>query len=191
VRKNWSFTGTHSFITGTILRFCIVLFLCVSGDAHGAEITAINPTYLGGPQRNYYGDRAPNRLDIIWKLDLGSGRTQLRDKTPLWKGAGWTGQPLIIREGTEKYLVLGAYDHHLRKIRASDGKVIWKYAFDDVIKGTSTFWENTKAKSEEERFVIIQGSRMGIKIPAASCGVFRRGEVVRSPQAAGNQTLRD
>jgi serine/threonine protein kinase len=30
-----------------------------------------------------------------------------------------------------------------------------------------------------------------IKIPAASCGVFRRGEVVRSPQAAGNQTLRD
>jgi hypothetical protein len=32
---------------------------------------------------------------------------------------------------------------------------------------------------------------LGIKIPAASCGVFRRGEVVRSPQAAGNQTLRD
>ena len=129
----------------------------------GAEFELINSTYLGGPERNFYGNRLPGKLKVHWKLNLGSGRTQLRGGTPVWKGAGWTGQPLIVREGDEIFLTLGANDHHLRKIRARDGKVMWKYKFDDVIKGTGTLFHNRAADNSEDSLIIIQGSRMGLE----------------------------
>ena len=63
-------------------------------------------------------------------------------------GAGWTGQPLLYKEDDSLYLIQGAYDHHLKKINARNGELIWQYKFDDVVKGTGTIWHNKKAKSK-------------------------------------------
>lgn len=121
-------------------------------------------TFLGNWQRNYYGEDCPNILTVIWKHYLGEGETVISRKTGTkkWKGAGWTGQPLIIEENNELYLIIGAYDHHLKKIRARDGKLIWQYEFDDVIKGTGTFYDNPNADSLSDQFIILQGSRLGV-----------------------------
>ena len=64
----------------------------------------------------------------------------------LWAGAGWTGQPLIYKEDDSLYLIQGAYDHHLKKINARNGELIWQYKFDDV-KGQGPFG-TIKAKSK-------------------------------------------
>lgn len=134
------------------------------GDTNPIEIQLINQTFLGNEQRNYYGNEAPSRLDEIWKLDLGTGKTVISRKrgSRMWSGAGWTGQPLLVSEGDSLFLIQGAYDHHLKKINASNGRLIWQYKFDDVIKGTGTIWENTSADSFEDRYVILQGSRLGV-----------------------------
>lgn len=129
-------------------------------DAQTYEL--INSTYLGGPGRNDYGDRLPSRLKVLWKLNLGTGQTRIGPGLRTWRGAGWTGQPLLVRENGELFLSLGANDHHLRKIRASDGEVVWRYAFDDVIKGTGTFFHNPQAAAPEDRLLVIQGSRLGV-----------------------------
>jgi outer membrane protein assembly factor BamB len=125
----------------------------------------INGTFLGNEKRNYYGDKAPSALRIIWKLPLGSGRTVVSpSKGPVnWSGAGWTGQPLLVEENGKLILIQGAYDHHLKKIDAATGTVIWQYTFDDVVKGTGTLWLNRNARSPEEELIILQGSRQGVK----------------------------
>ena len=125
-------------------------------------IQIINQTYLGNEKHNFYGDSAPSKLHVIWKKNLGKGETKVGSETKEWKGAGWTGQPLMIQEKNKKYLVLGSYSHKLRKIDAETGDFIWEYKFDDVIKGSGTIWRNDSAKNIEEKFVILQGSRRGI-----------------------------
>jgi hypothetical protein len=52
---------------------------------------------------------------------------------------------IIVKENGELYLIQGAYDHHLKKIKAVTGKIVWQYEFDDVIKRTASLWHNTKA----------------------------------------------
>jgi outer membrane protein assembly factor BamB len=129
----------------------------------GDSVEIINQTFLGNWQRNYYGNDAPSNLDVVWKHYLGEGSTVIsrnlgsRD----WKGAGWTGQPLMIREGKDTFLIQGAYDHHLKKISASDGTLVWQYKYDDVIKGTGTLWFNETDPDPEKRWIILQGSRLG------------------------------
>ncbi|MBN1184709.1 MAG: hypothetical protein JXB49_20650 [Bacteroidales bacterium] len=121
-------------------------------------------TYLGDEQRNYYGDEAPSKLDTIWRIYLGEGISPAYgNPNKLWKGAGWTGQPLVVEEYGHTYLIQGAFDYNLKKIDAVDGRIIWQYKFDDIIKGTGTIWHNRNAKSPEEEYVIIQGSRRGVK----------------------------
>ena len=121
-------------------------------------------TFLGNWERNYYGEKAPDKLDLIWKLYLGKGETVISRKSGsrIWAGAGWTGQPLLVSEKGKLFLIQGAYDHHLKKIDASTGKIIWQYKFDDVIKGTGTIWINPRADKEENSIVIMQGSRLGV-----------------------------
>ena len=107
---------------------------------------------------------------MIWKHYLGKGETIISRKlgSREWAGAGWTGQPLLVEEmpadggEAELYLIQGAYDHNLKKIRASDGDIIWEYAFDDVIKGTGTIWKNPDAEEAAHRLIILQGSRLGV-----------------------------
>lgn len=155
-------------------RVFIWLFLISFSSLRGQEsvdttkqlpnFDLINPTFLGNWQRNYYGNEAPDSLKIIWKKYLGSGVTVISRKlgSRVWAGAGWTGQPLLVKEDSTLYIIQGAYDHNLKKIEASSGKIIWQYRFDDVIKGTGTIWNNEKSDEIKNRLVILQGSRLGV-----------------------------
>lgn len=130
---------------------------------HIPDYKVITPTFLGGFQRNYYGNEAPDTLRVIWKHYLGKGKTTISRKLGEreWAGAGWTGQPLLIREDSSLFLIQGAYDHNLKKIDAQTGKLVWQYKYDDVIKGTGTIWENPDATDSINKLVILQGSRLG------------------------------
>lgn len=132
------------------------------GDAD-VPVEFINRTFLGNWQRNYYGDMAPDTLGIIWKHYLGKGITVISRALGEreWAGAGWTGQPLLVREHGKLMLVQGAYDHHLKKIDAQTGELLWQYQFDDVVKGTGTLWHNATARDSANRWLILQGSRLG------------------------------
>ena len=145
-------------------RFFIGLLvsLAIVSGSGAAEIEFINSTYLGGSARNDYGNRLPDRLDMLWKLDLGTGKTWVNGTLRTWRGAGWTGQPLLVKEDGELFLILGANDHRLRKIRAATGEVVWSYAFDDVIKGTGTLFRDLDAPDPADRLIVIQGSRLGV-----------------------------
>jgi outer membrane protein assembly factor BamB len=125
------------------------------------SIQIINQTFLGNFEHNYYGDSAPSSLNIIWKKHLGTGKTIVGSEIKEWAGAGWTGQPLMIKEKDKTYIIQGSYSHKLRKIDAENGNFIWEYKFDDVIKGTGSIWLNSKADTIIEKFVILQGSRKG------------------------------
>ncbi len=144
--------------------FVFSTFICESQVTTSSEITVHISTFLGNEQRNYYGNEAPDNLDINWKMYLGKGKTVISRKIgeKIWSGAGWTGQPLVVEEDSTLYLIQGAYDHNLKKIRADSGKLVWQYEFDDVVKGTGTIWENPKDSSTDTRFVILQGSRLGV-----------------------------
>jgi len=120
-------------------------------------------TFLGGEKRNYYGNIPPEGIDIIWKKKLGTGETRVGGKILKWSGAGWTGQPLIVTEDTSVFIIQGSYNHKLRKINAKDGKTVWEYDFNDVIKGTGTLWVNPNPDSIQNKYVILQGARQGFK----------------------------
>ncbi len=121
----------------------------------------INKTFLGNEKRNFYGNYAPSHLNIKWTHLLGTGKTWVGTIHKTWSGAGWTGQPLMIKSNDTLYIVQGAYDHNLKKIRVSDGKLIKQFQFDDVIKGTGTVWQNPNPANEQDIFYILQGSRKG------------------------------
>lgn len=129
-------------------------------------------TYLGNETRRFYGiGPVPEKLRVIWKCRIGSGKTSgtaTSKGATVWSGTGWTGQCTIIREGGRLYLVSGGFDHGLRKIDAETGKVIWRYEFPDVIKGTNTIWIDPKATSEKERIKVICGSRRGFGLSMSS-----------------------
>ncbi len=140
--------------------FWVILVSLFFGEILDAQVRALVGTYLGDNQRNFYGDRAPSKLRVKWKTNLGSGKTMFGiGDVRHWKGAGWTGQPLVIQEGGELFLVQGTLSHHLKKIRARDGKVVWSTSVGDVIKGTPTFMD--VGGPEESRYVLIVGSRSG------------------------------
>ena len=124
-------------------------------------------TYLGNETRNFYGYNPPLKLDIIWKHFLGSGKTVVTEEegTEIWYGAGWTGQPLIIREKDKDFLLIGAFDYNLKKIDVATGKLVWQYRYDDIIKGTGTFCVNQESTDPEKKYYIIQGSRKGYENP--------------------------
>jgi len=144
------------------MKIFTILFLLFSSSIFAQVKEVVIGTYLGNEKRNYYGNEAPENLDEIWKLNLGGGISPAYgNPLKLWKGAGWTGQPLYIREETGDFLILGAFDYNLKKINAQTGKIVWEYKFDDIIKGTGTFWENKKDTNPETKYLIIQGSRLG------------------------------
>ena len=139
------------------MKLLVLLFTCASLSA---QIKPLVGTYLGDNQSNFYGNQAPSKLRVKWKTPLGSGKTTFGPSdTRTWKGAGWTGQPLVIQENGELYLIQGTLSHHVKKIRASDGKVIWSTSVGDVIKGTPTF--SDVGGPAESRYTLIVGSRSG------------------------------
>ncbi len=136
------------------------------------SVEVINSTFLGGSGRNYYGNYLDTSLHLIWRHKLGKGETILGKGRKTWSGAGWTGQPLIVREKDSTYLIIGCYDHHLKKINAETGRLVWQYKYDDVIKGTGTIVRNDSASNPQNRFVILQGSRRGLNNNLRSKRVF-------------------
>ena len=160
----------------------------ISGAGPEPDTKVIIGTFLGNKQRNYYGNQAPDNLEVIWKHYLGKGETVISRNlgSRIWAGAGWTGQPLLVEENGELYLIQGAYDHNLKKILASNGELIWEYAFDDVVKGTDSIWENPGSENPEEHLDILQGSRLGVghyldskHIPSYRAISFASGEELR------------
>ncbi len=147
------------------------------------EIELLVPTFLGNDQRRFYGRGTPAGLNLQHQFKLGTGNT-IVGGVKTWSGAGWTGQPTIARDGGKTYLVIGAYDHSLRKIDLETNELVWRYKFDDVIKGSSTVYIDPAA-SEENRIVILQGSRLGVKnslssprIPSFRAISFRTGKEI-------------
>ncbi len=71
---------------------------------------------------------------------MGKGKSSSYRKggNDYWEGAGWTGQPLLTRENDTLYLYQGSLDYNLKKINATDGRILWQSKFDDVIKGTGS-----------------------------------------------------
>jgi outer membrane protein assembly factor BamB len=154
----------------TMLLYSATPVNSAGGMVHYPETRIINSSFLGGGERNYYGDSLPDKLDVLYRVVLGQGKTFVKkgEAAELWAGAGWTGQPLVVEEQGTPYLVIGAYDHQLKKIRMSDGKIIWQYPYDDVIKGTGTLWRDPGASCPEMEYLILQGSRLGNENTLAS-----------------------
>lgn len=153
--------------------FCVLLLLMAGfvsaqqvplcWDDRPLTAEVLHGSFMGGDRRDRAGDRAPDTLAVIWRHALGSGitnvSTRLGDR--LWSGCGWTGQPLLVREKNRLYLIQGAFDHNLKKIDAETGALVWQYAFDDVIKGTGTLWQDPVDPDDVSRWLILQGSRRG------------------------------
>jgi outer membrane protein assembly factor BamB len=122
-------------------------------------------TFLGSYSRRFYGlEPAPKRLDVLFKVRLGSGWSSGKyDDDPVseWRGSGWTGQPSLVVDGGTPFLLVSSYDYNLRRINALTGEVVWKYQFDDIIKGSPSVFENPQAKGEDDRYIVLAGSRRG------------------------------
>ena len=72
------------------------------GTSHLAisqKIELINSTFLGNERRNYYGNKAPDTLRLIWKHYLGEGKTTISKniEDQVWAGAGGLVNPCYTR----------------------------------------------------------------------------------------------
>ncbi|MDO9557370.1 MAG: PQQ-binding-like beta-propeller repeat protein [Coriobacteriia bacterium] len=148
-------------------------------------------TFLGDETRRYYGEGpVPTRLEVIWKAKIGGGTTGGTGKAPpstdgtatvpsnglvTWYGTGWTGQPALVRENGKLYLLVGGFDHNLRKIDAETGETLWTYKFPDVIKGSPTVFADPAAPDDFSRYTVMVGSRRGFpsSISAPDTAPFR------------------
>lgn len=154
------------------------LGLAFSGECKEIQETKspyqlLYPTFLGNAQRNFYGrGPVPEKLDIVWQLYVGGNKTRVGRKVRHWSGTGWTGQPVLVRANDRSYVVIGCLDYGLRKIDAETGEVIWKYSFDDVVKGTATIMSQQPAEGSE-KLVILQGSRAGSSLSSKIVRSFR------------------
>ena len=121
-------------------------------------------TFLGDETRRLYGlGPPPKHLDLIWRTTIGSGMTSRvrKGKNKPWTGMGWTGQPAILRDDGTLYLMAGGFDHNLHKIELESGRVVWEYAFDDIIKSSPTVIEDPRPSSPDDKYLVLAGSRRG------------------------------
>jgi outer membrane protein assembly factor BamB len=171
--------GIRAWLTATVAE------IKASPASDGIKIA----TFLGDSSRRYYGHGpVPEKLDLIWKFRLGSGKTSgtASSKGPVtWSGSGWTGQVTIVRDKGRLSLIASSYDHKLRRIDAETGEEIWSYEFPDVIKGTNTVFLNPSPTSEDDRLLVGCGSRRGAagaNVASYRCVTFGSGkEVWRLP----------
>lgn len=151
-------------------------------DADGIKIA----TFLGNETRSFYGvGPVPERLEVLWKARIGGGTTGGTGKRSAeasatggmvtWYGTGWTGQPALVREGGRLFLLVGGFDHGLRKIDAETGKTVWRYEYDDVIKGSPAVIADPAAPEDPSRYLVMTGSRRGFprSITAPDIAPFR------------------
>ena len=129
-------------------------------------------TFLGDYSRRFYGlGPVPKRLDVLWKVSLGSGWTSGKfaaDPPGKWAGSGWTGMPSVVVDGGRTYVIASGYDHRLRKIDAATGKVVWTYQFDDIIKSSPSVFRNPHPTGADDRYIVCAGSRRGYPLSLSS-----------------------
>ena len=121
-------------------------------------------TFLGNETRRYYGlGPLPARLDLIWRCNIGTGKTSgVGSKKPMtWSGTGWTGQAALVRDKGRLYLLVGGFDHNLHKIDARSGAVVWESPWPDVMKSSPTVFKNPHPKGADDRYIVMCGSRRG------------------------------
>lgn len=145
------------------------------------EVEIPMPSFLGGAGRRFYGRGVPQGLRELHRIFLGSGTSRVGSQITTWSGAGWTGQPTIVRDRGKLYLIQGAFDYNLRKIDLSTHQEVWRYRFDDILKGTATIYVDPTA-APDNRVVVLQGSRQGINrslsspvVPSLRAVSFRTG----------------
>jgi outer membrane protein assembly factor BamB len=151
-------------------------------EADGIKVA----TFLGNETRSFYGvGPVPERLDVVWKARIGGGTTGGTGKRSAeasasggmvtWYGTGWTGQPALVRESGRLYLLVGGFDHGLRKIDAETGRTVWRYEYDDVIKGSPAVIADPAAPDDPSRYLVMTGSRRGFprSIAAPDIAPFR------------------
>ena len=68
------------------------------------------------------------------RLDVGQVRSTTR--RPSGPAAAGPGMPSIVVDGGRPYVLVGGYDHRLRRIDAETGEVVWEYKYDDIIKSS-------------------------------------------------------
>jgi outer membrane protein assembly factor BamB len=121
-------------------------------------------SFLGGLRRDFSGLDAPRRLDLLWYTRIGSGWTSgkfPKDPPSQWTGMGWTGQPAVVRDGGRTFVLAGGYDHRLHKIDAVSGDIVWEAPYDDIVKSSPTIIEDPEPAGEDDRYVVLAGSRRG------------------------------
>ena len=128
------------------------------------EVELLIPSFLGHQGRRFYGRGVPQGLAIQRKFFLGSGSTRIGRRLEVWSGGGWTGQCTLVRDRDRLYLLVGSFDHHLRKIDLQTWEEVWRYKFDDVLKGTATVYLDRSAPPLDQ-IVVLQGSRQGLNVP--------------------------
>ena len=165
----------RSFFKFIVWSFLILIFGCSQSEIKKIRSAVIDKkedpyqvvigTFLGDETRKFYGDSCSDSLSVIWKFKLGKGETIVNAKSgvEVWSGAGWTGQPLITKDQGEYYIYQASFDHTLKKIKLSDASLVWKYEYEDILKGTGTIWRNNN-HSEGNPFYIFQGSRKGVHV---------------------------
>jgi outer membrane protein assembly factor BamB len=140
-------------------------------------------SFLGDETRRFYGlGPVPERLEVIWRANIGSGTTGGTASSSgmiTWSGPGWTGQPALVRDGGKNYLLVGGFDHNLVKLDAETGEELWAYTFDDVIKGSPTVFR----MPDTGKLAVVCGSRRGFprsigdaSIAPVRCVDFETGE---------------
>jgi len=132
-------------------------------------------TFLGNYSRRFYGlGPVPERLDVLWKVRLGSGWTSGKedgDPPAKWAGSGWTGMPSIVVEGGRPFVLVGGYDHRLRRLDALTGEVVWEYKYDDIIKSSPSVFRNPDATGADDTYIVCAGSRRGYPLELADPSV--------------------
>ena len=122
-------------------------------------------TFLGNYGRRFYGlGPAPSRLDVLWRVKLGSGWSSGKldsDPPSKWAGSGWTGQPNVVVDGGKTYVLAGSYGYKLRRIDAQTGEVVWAYRYDDIIKGSPSVFQNPSPTGADDKYIVVAGSRRG------------------------------
>ena len=122
-------------------------------------------TFLGNYSRRFYGlGPVPQRLDVLWKVRLGEGWTSGKaatDPPGKWAGSGWTGMPNVVVDKGKTYIVVGGYDHRLRRLDAVTGDVVWEYKYDDIIKSSPSVFQNPQPTGADDAYIVCAGSRRG------------------------------
>ena len=140
---------TISTYISSITLGLILIFQNTVNSQEKKQIEFINSTYLGNKTRNYYGDVAPEKLNVLWQKNLGDR-------------VGRTNQPLLFKEDNQLFIIQGGANKLIKKIDATNGDLIWEYHFNNSINSTGSLWQDKEIDDEILSYQLIQGGKSGL-----------------------------